>query len=189
MTGLIVFCSLVFAAGIVLGELTGEWWADRRARRDEREDRADREAGEWVAELRAERSWRPRAGIIMPPEPAFAVRDERVSRRQNRCTSIAAFLDPPEVAHERRPRRTSTAAFLNPPPRSYGGKVHDIHGEAGQDCWCGYIGRDYARALPPGRLAAEFDVDAEIAAMHDRVSDFLANVVDKYRPLYPETGQ
>ena len=39
---------------------------------------------------------------------------------------------------------------------------------------------------PPGQAAEEFDVDAIIAGFHTEVSEFLATVVDRYRPLYPE---
>lgn len=40
----------------------------------------------------------------------------------------------PEVTPEFR-----RAVALDP---ALGGKLHDIHGSPGQDCWCGYVGHD-----------------------------------------------
>lgn len=54
---------------------------------------------------------------------------------------------------------------------------------ASSGMWQVHVGQALAITAEP------FDVDAIIAGMHADVDRFLAGVVDKYRPLYPETGQ
>ena len=65
---------------------------------------------------------------------------------------VARFVDIDagwELVHGGEDLSGKPAAALERDP-TLGGKLHDVHGGPGQDCWCGYAGHDPALAAAGG---------------------------------------
>ena len=100
---------------------------------------------------------------------------------------------PPEVAHEG-PRQVvlprlgmainiEHEAWLKHADQAPGGKLHDIHGGPGENCWCGYVGHDPVLVpsvvIPPDPDASVTAWTKAMAADMDRFITGLVSQTDE----------